>query len=133
MHGDSPLSTGEFGVIKSSNSLGNQKEKTIISRIGQTPSHFISMEVPAEGPLAAEVKRYQEWVQEGAGDVIIGKAQKLSSLHVTLGVLLVLEDELEPVKKAIKKAFEKFKDWLLFEQGFLSPLSQNTNSLVWIY
>ena len=62
---------GEFGVIKSSNkgtalvrfkskeiyigaaalspiatakfSLGNQKEKTNMSRIDQTPSHFISM------------------------------------------------------------------------------------------
>ena len=31
----------------------------------------------------------------------------------------MLNDELESVKKAIRKAFEKFKDGLLFEQGFL--------------
>ena len=88
MHRDSPLSTGEFGVIKRSNkgtalvrfknkeihigaaalapiataqfALGSQKEKTNMSRLGQSPSHFISMEIPAVGPLAAEVKRYQE-------------------------------------------------------------------------
>ena len=79
-----------------------------MSRLDQSPSHFISIEIPATSPLVAEVKRYQEWVQEGAGDVIIGKAQKLNSLHITLGVLLVLDDELEIVKKAIRKAFDKF-------------------------
>jgi hypothetical protein len=147
MHRDSPQSTGEFGVIRRSNkgtalvhfknreiyiraaalapiataqfALDSQREKTDMSRLDQSPSHFISIEIPATGPLAAEVKRYQEWVQEGAGDVIIGKAQKLTALHITLGVLPVLDDELETVKKAIRKAFDKFKDGLLFEQGFL--------------
>ena len=44
--------------------LASQREKTNLSRLGQSRSHFISIEIPAIGPLAAEVKRYQEWVQE---------------------------------------------------------------------
>ena len=84
MHRDSPLSTGEFEVNKISNkgtalvrfknreiyiraaalapiataqfALDSQREKTDMSRLDQSPSHFISIEIPAIGPLAAEVK-----------------------------------------------------------------------------
>ena len=82
-----------------------------MSRADEKPTHFLSIEIPEyEHQLIKRVESFQNEVRNIFPG--IGKIQKLDTLHLTLGVLKIKEDELETVKVLTTKAFDKFKDQL---------------------
>ena len=85
------------------------------SRQGESFSHFLSLELDNSSNEYQQFERKVKNLQENLGDVQgIGKAAKMESLHITLAVVHVTEEEVPSVVEKVKQTWEKYPDMLGF-------------------
>ena len=83
------------------------------SREGETFSHFLSLEFDNESEDFQQFREKVKDLQGKLGEVQgMGKPCKGESLHLTLAVLHVVEEEIPSLMEKIRETWEKFLDML---------------------
>ena len=96
---------GNLIPVASGQSDGRELQGNM-NRVGKQFSHFISVSISGDKDLDL-IKAYQDKLGEVPG---IGKKKNPKKMHITLGCINIMEDEVEETEMKFMKIGEKFTD-----------------------
>ena len=108
---------------------------SMVSREGETFTHFLSMEIKADEHLNAfqkDLKDLQSRMKEVSG---IGKPSKPDSLHITMATIRVNPTEMEEVMRKTLVAFQSYVDLLNSSHGVnvtFREIGHRDHGVIWL-